>query len=77
MKYLLSVARRLAMPLTLAACGMIGLQAQTAKLPVQLGVASYNIRTVRAPMVNSTTIAWLNSWNAGSLMSSPCRRSTA
>lgn len=43
MKYLLSVARRLAMPLTLAACGMTGLQAQTAKLPVQLGVASYNI----------------------------------
>lgn len=43
MKHLLSVARRLAMPLTLAACGMTGLQAQTAKLPVQLGVASYNI----------------------------------
>lgn len=43
MKYLLSVARRLAMPLTLAACGMTGLQAQTTKLPVQLGVASYNI----------------------------------
>ena len=43
MKYLLSGARRLAMPLTLAACGMTGLQAQTAKLPVQLGVASYNI----------------------------------
>ena len=41
MKYLLSVARRLAMPLTLAACGMTGLQAQTAKLPIQLGVASY------------------------------------
>lgn len=43
MKHLLSVARRLAMPLTLAACGMTGLQAQTAKLPVQLGVVSYNI----------------------------------
>lgn len=43
MKHLLSVVRRLAMPLTLAACGMTGLQAQTAKLPVQLGVASYNI----------------------------------
>ncbi len=43
MKHLLSVARQLAMPLTFAACGMTCAQAQTTNLPIQVGIASYNI----------------------------------
>ena len=43
MKHLFDEIRRLALPLTFAACGMTCAQAQTTNLPIQAGIASYNI----------------------------------